>query len=146
MDRRRSSRIAPLIKIARVKSEQGAQAVAFMSEKLADEQARLQQLEMCREEYIKEDKKQIDTAITLKMLQKFKGSLEEAIQQQRRQVEVVSGQLREVRESWRQLDARTKGLEKGRERLQSEEDRELSRLQQKEMDEITRSQRINHRP
>lgn len=142
---RRSQRLQPVLDLARQKSRQGMQAVAYMQQRLEEEQERLKQLQLCKRENIninKNDNKQIFTAHSLRGLREFSANVELAVQQQTRQVETVQEQLRQVRAQWRQLDARSQSLEKTQQRFQQEEMRQLDRIEQREQEEFARQQSL----
>ena len=136
---KRSKRLQPILDIAKLKSRKGVQAVAYMRQKLEHEQGKLSQLMSCKEEYQTPKnsfKKQSFNSQTLKSLRQFKANVELAIQQQIRQVETVGAQFEQVKVHWRTLDARSQSLEKTQMRLINLENRQLDKLEQRELEEM----------
>jgi len=143
---RRSQRLQPVLDLARQKSKQGMQAVAYMQQRLDEEKARLEQLKLCQQENkynSKNELKQIYTADFLRGIREFSANVELAIQQQSRQVETVREQLREVREQWRQLDARSQSLEKTQGKIRQDEIRQLDRQEQRDQEEVARTIKLS---
>ena len=136
---RRSQRLDPVLAVARKRSKDGLQALAYVQLKLAQEHSRLEQLERCKAEY-KSDKESFEnqsiSAHTLQSFRQFKHNVEEAILQQKRQIEAVEGQVSQVRSHWQQLDARSKSLEKTQQRIQAQESAADSRLEQKNSEQL----------
>ena len=133
-----SKRLQPLLEIARLKSRQGMQAVAYVQNRLEAEKEKLRQLLICEAEYReagKNKEKQIVNAQSLKSLRQFKENVALAIQQQSGQIKAVESQLEQVREHWRVLDARSQSLGKTRSRLLAAENSRIDKMEQREMDE-----------
>lgn len=136
---RRSRRLLPVVEIARRKACEGARALAYIQQKLQTEQAQLQQLHTYLEEYRASIQQQGVAGVTvqhLRLYHDFSHNVERAIEQQGRQVQVVAGQVEQIRHHWQQLDARHKGLEKLQQRLLKDEERLAERQSQKEQDEF----------
>lgn len=136
---RRSQRLDPVLAVARKRSRDGLQALAYVQHKLAEEQDRLEQLERCKAEY-KSDKDSFSNqpvnVQTLQSFRQFKHNVEQAIEQQRRQIQAVEGQVSQVRSHWQQLDARSKSLEKTQQRIQVQEAAAESRLEDKNNEQL----------
>ena len=136
---KRSQRLEPVLAVARKRSKDGLQALAYVQLKLAEEQGRLEQLERCKSEY-KSDKESFSnqpvSAHTLQSFRQFKHNVEQAIDQQKLQIQTVEGQVSEVRNHWQKLDARSKSLEKTQQRIQAQELAADSRLEQKNSEQL----------
>ncbi|NKB31541.1 MAG: hypothetical protein GKR91_00365 [Pseudomonadales bacterium] len=142
----RSKRLQPVLDLARQKSREGMQAVAYIQHRLEEEVGKLEQLRVCQKEYNtfdKNDKKQSFNALSLRGLREFNANVEVAIQQQSRQVQAVRLQLQQVREQWRQLDARSQGLEKTQQKIRQEELRLQDRIEQRDQDEFIQQLNLN---
>ncbi len=136
---KRSKRLNPVLAVARKRSKDGLQALAYVQAKLAEEQDRLEQLQRCRQEYSNDSESfsnQPVNAQTLQSFRQFKHNVELAIEQQQRQIQTVEGQVSEVRNHWQKLDARSKSLEKTQLRIQAQESEAESRLEQKASEQL----------
>lgn len=136
---RRSQRLDPVLAVARKRSRDGLQALAYVQHKLSEEQDRLEQLERCKAEYNNDKDSFSNQPInmqTLRSFRQFKLNVEQAIEQQKRQIRAVEGQVCEVRSHWQQLDARSKSLEKTRQRIQAQEAATESRQEEKNNEQL----------
>lgn len=136
---KRSKRLDPVLAVARKRSKDGLQALAYVQAKLAEEQDRLEQLQRCRQEYKSDSESfanQPVNAQTLQSFRQFKHNVELAIEQQQRQIQTVEGQVSDVRNHWQKLDARSKSLEKTQMRIQAQESAAESRLEQKASEQM----------
>lgn len=136
---RRSQRLDPVLAVARKRCRDGLQALAYVQNKLTEEQGRLEQLERARAEYRSDKESFSNQSVNVQTLQsfrQFKHNVEQAIEQQKRQIRAVQGQVSEVRSHWQQLDARSKSLEKTRQRLQSQEAAAESRRDDKNNEQL----------
>lgn len=136
---KRSKRLDPVLAVARKRSKDGLQALAYVQAKLAEEQDRLEQLERAKLEYKSDSdsfSNQPVSAHTLQSFRQFKQNVELAIEQQQRQIQTVEGQVSEVRNHWQKLDARSKSLEKTQLRIQAQESEAESRLEQKNSEQL----------
>jgi flagellar export protein FliJ len=129
--------LLPLVGLAKQRSMKGLEAVAYMRSKLVEEEQRLSHLQQCQCEYeaTKSPNNQSVSAQTLKAYEAFKGQLATAIMQQGRQVETVRSQLAEVESHWQTLNAKALSMEKTQSRLQQREALQLSRREQKLLDD-----------
>lgn len=132
----RSKRLKPVIQLAELKTKQGLQAIAYMQKRLGQEQDKLEQLRACREDYDSNGEQKTINACFLKSFREFSQSLEVALVQQSRQVEVVQAQLREVQGMWRKLDGRHRTLQKTQHKFAEQERLLESKKEQKALDEF----------
>ena len=136
---KRSRRLQPVLKIAKLKVMQGAKAMAYMSHKLKQENERLEQLQQYQQEYwqgmVDAGRKGI-TAQNLKLYSTFTQNVDTAIGHQKNQIVHVENQLQQVRQYWQTLDAKHKGLGKMVDKIKLEELKVEQRFEQREMDEL----------
>jgi flagellar export protein FliJ len=135
---KRSKRLQPVIDLARLKSRQGLQAVAYMQKRVKEEQDKLAQLDAARDDYQFTGKRaeQSFNAYYLKSFRDFAQNLELAMQQQTGQVAAVENQLQQVRKHWQILDAKYKSLVKTQAKIAADERQILVVQEQKQQDEF----------
>ena len=132
---KRSQKLEPIMKLSSQKAREGLKAIAYVQGKLEEEQARLAQLLLCKEEYRKNNTYQAVNSLTLSLTRNFQQQVDSAIEQQKRQIAVIQQQLEEVRRRWQKLDARKQSLEKTRDKLQIQERAIQQRKEQLEMEQ-----------
>ncbi|MDX1490432.1 MAG: flagellar export protein FliJ [Pseudohongiellaceae bacterium] len=136
---KRSKRMAVVVDLAKHKVQEAAKAVAYVQNQLRQEEGQLVQLHEFLDEYRANSREQGSKGISVQQFRiynDFAENVEQAIVQQKQQIGVVEGQLEQVRQHWRHLDARFKGLEKLLDKIIAEEEAEAERQLQKEQDEF----------
>ncbi len=135
---KKSSRIQPLKNLASRHEQQAARVLGQSQTQLGQQQGRLQELFSYREEYqqrfYRHAKNGIDGA-QLQTYQSFIQQLDEAIRQQRRQVDQSAQTCHTVTAQWREKHIRTQVLDKTIQRLQVNEERQAEKIQQREIDD-----------
>ncbi len=137
---KRSKRLQPVLKLADIKAKKGARAMAYILQKIKDEENKLEQLQQFQFEYRQKVQTQGQTGVSgqeLRSYQDFIVNLDLAIAQQKQQIIVVQQQGDQIKQYWRTLDARHKGIEKVVKSAHQEEMAEAEKLQQREQDEFT---------
>ncbi len=136
---KRSKRLETVVDLAKRKLDEAGQALAFIQNKLKDEEGKLTQLQ----EYLVEYRTTIQTAgakgLSVQAFRRyndFSDNVAKAIAQQTQQVATVKQQIEQIRRHWQMLDARHKGLQKLRDKALLEEAAAYERAQQKELDEL----------
>jgi flagellar FliJ protein len=138
----RSERMKPVSRIAESRERDAAQAMAATREKLAQEEARHQELTGYRDDYAKrfEDAgRQGLAADKIADYRRMINQLNEALTWQGRRVDAARADYERDREAWLKTRQRVDVLDKATERFRNEERRESDRREQKETDE-----RANH--
>lgn len=138
---KRSTRLLPVLKIADLDVKKAARSVTFMKGRLIQEQEKLGQLAAYQKEYhenlIRDGRAGISPA-RIQMVSRFSGNLDQAMNQQRQQIKLVSLQLEEVRTHWRKCELRFRQLEKMLQRISMEEQAARQRQEQRNHDEYAR--------
>lgn len=141
----RTQRLQPVLRLADREVQKAARALAFMQQRLQQEQDKLRQLHHYQQEYhelvIRDGSAGISSA-RLQMISSFSGNLDNAMTQQEQQIALVQGQLDQVREHWRSKDLRYRQLEKMMDRIRVEEDARRARQEQRTHDEYARRQAV----
>lgn len=146
MDRTR--RLQPVLRLADREVQKAARALAFMQQRLQQEQGKLRQLHDYQQEYhaliVRDGSTGISSA-RLQMISRFSGNLDHAMTQQEQQIAIVQGQLDQVREHWRSKDLRYRQLEKMMDRIREQEKARRVRQEQRTHDEYARRQAVVNR-
>lgn len=135
---KKSSRIEPLKNLASRHEQQAAQVLGQSRTQLGQQQGRLKELFNYRQDYQKRFHNQAQNGIggaQLQAYQSFMQQLEDAIQQQRRQIEQSEQICLTVTTQWREKHIRTQVLDKTIQRLQVKENRQTEKVEQREMDD-----------
>lgn len=144
----RTQRLQPVLRLADREVQKAARALAFMQQRLQQEQDKLRQLHHYQQEYhelvIRDGSAGISSA-RLQMISSFSGNLDNAMTQQEQQIALVQGQLDQVREHWRSKDLRYRQLEKMMDRIRAQEDVRRARQEQRTHDEYARRQAVVNR-
>lgn len=146
MDRTR--RLQPVLRLADREVQKAARALAFMQQRLQQEQEKLRQLHHYQQEYhelIVRDGSAGISSERLQMISRFSGNLDHAMTQQEQQIAIVQGQLDQVRQHWRSKDLRYRQLEKMMERIREQENARRVRQEQRTHDEYARRQAVVNR-
>lgn len=128
-----------VVDLALHKANEAMKAVAYVQNQLRSDQEQLEQLHQYLEEYRSSSRTHGTQGISVQQFRiynDFADNVERAIGQQQQQVATVQGQLSQLREHWRKLDARHQGLEKLLNKILLEEDAVAQRQEQKEQDEF----------
>ncbi len=135
---KKSSRIQPLKNLASRHEQQAARVLGQSQTQLGQQQGRLQELFSYRQEYQQRFHLQAKNGIggaQLQAYQSFMQQLDEAIRQQRRQIEQSEQTCHMVTAQWREKHIRTQVLDKTIQRLQLKEARQAEKIQQRESDD-----------
>jgi len=136
---KRSKRLDTVVNLAKRKLDEAGQALAFIQQKLGDEQNKLAQLEEYLQEYRATIKSAGSKGLSVQAFRRyanFSENVAKAITQQSQQVSTVEQQIMQVRQHWQMLDARHKGLLKLKDKAIVAEAVLYERQQQKELDEL----------
>ena len=147
---KRSSRIQPLKNLASRHEQQAARALGRSRARLGQQETRLQELFAYREEYQQRFRREAANGIAgaqLQTYQAFMQQLDEAIRQQRLQVEQAAQSCQSVTARWQETHVRTQVLDKALERLRAGEQRQAEKASQREVEDIFAARRsgILHR-
>ncbi|VAX14242.1 hypothetical protein MNBD_GAMMA24-2015 [hydrothermal vent metagenome] len=135
---KKSTRIQPLKNLASRHEQQAARVLGQSKTQLGQQQGRLRELFNYREEYQQRFHLQAKNGIggaQLQAYQSFMQQLDEAIRQQRRQIEQSEQTCHTVTAEWREKHIRTQVLDKTIQRLQVKEARQAEKIQQRESDD-----------
>ncbi|HEB56069.1 MAG TPA: flagellar export protein FliJ [Gammaproteobacteria bacterium] len=136
---KKSSRIQPLKNLASRHEQQAARVLGQTQMQLGQQQGRLRELFNYREEYQQRFHLQAKNGIggaQLQAYQSFMQQLDEAIRQQRRQIEQSEQACHTVTAQWREKYIRSQVLDKTIQRLQVKEARQAEKILQRESDEL----------
>ncbi len=142
----RSQRLKPVVKFAERAEHDAAHIMAQCQRALDEHERRLAELLEYRRDYVQRFRDAGFNGIDAMWMQDYRTFLDrlnEAVTQQRRQVEVVSAELKGMRREWNARRSRTKALDKVASRYRAQERRARARCEQGECDE--RAQHINGR-
>lgn len=144
----RTQRLQPVLRLADREVQKAARALAFMQQRLQQEEEKLRQLHRYQQEYhelvVRDGSAGISSA-RLHMISRFSSNLDQAMTQQEQQIALVQGQLEQVREHWRSKDMRYRQLEKMMDRIRDQEDALRARQEQRTHDEYARRQALMNR-
>lgn len=136
---KRSKRLGTVVDLAQRKLNETGQALAFIQQKLSEEDNKLTQLQDYLLEYRATIKSAGSKGLSVQAFRRytdFSDNVANAITQQTQQVSTVAQQVEQIRRHWQMLDARHKGLLKLQDRALLEEAAAYERQQQKELDEL----------
>lgn len=144
----RTQRLQPVLRLADREVQKAARALAFMQQRLQQEQEKLRQLQQYQKEYhelvVRDGSAGISSA-RLQMISRFSSNLDHAMTRQEQQIAIVQGQLDQVREHWRGKDLRFRQLEKMMERIREQDNARRARQEQRNHDEYARRQTMVNR-
>lgn len=135
----RSKRMRPILDIAETREKEAATVLGVAQQALEQQQQRLQDLEQYRQEYnayVQQVGAQGVTASRLQDLYRFVNSLDSAVGQQTRMVEVARQHVAAKLRAWQDARGKHKALGKVIERLQDDEEKAVAKREQKETDEF----------
>lgn len=138
---KRSARLQPVLKVADLEVKKAARAVAWMQQRVTQEEQKLQQLQLYQEEYhsnLVHDGQRGISAARLQMVSRFSSNIDQAMVQQGQQIAAVKQQYQQVREQWNARDLRHRQLEKMLERIHKQEEAQQHRQEQRNHDEYAR--------
>ncbi len=135
----RSKRIQPLVRLAGNREEQAAQALAQAQENLANQEAKLENLDNYRGEY-----RQVVSAAggqgvngrQVRGFHSFLGQLDQAVEGQRQMIERARMEVEQRRQEWLAARVECQRMDLVIERFQEEEAQHEARREQKVMDEF----------
>lgn len=139
----REKRLQPVLRLADRDVQKAARALAFMQQRLRQEEEKLGQLHHYQQEYhelIRRDGSAGITSARLQMISRFSSNLDHAMTQQQQQIAQVQQQLDQVRAHWQSKDMRYRQLEKMMERIRVQENARRDRQEQRNHDEYARRQ------
>jgi len=135
---KRSKRIQPLKNLASRHEQQAARVLGQSRSQLGQKQSRLQELFAYREEYQQRFRREAENGIAgsqLQAYQTFMQQLDEAIRQQRVQVEQAEQACNTVATQWRETHVRTQALDKTIQRFRAQENQQAEKRIQREADD-----------
>lgn len=135
----KSKRLKPVVRIAETREEKAALAMGESQQALQQQQSRLEELKRYRQEYIANfhaDGRAGISAQRMLQLQSFLERLNRAIDEQQHWVEVACQHLEKKTHAWQAARSHAKALDKVVDRHQRSEQRQQSRREQKETDEV----------
>ena len=133
-----SDRLKPVHDVAERREQSAAKLFGEARRILKDQEDRLEQLLMFRQEYQERfdaDMRGGISATRLQEYQAFLAKLEQAIGQQRAAVEMSRRESQEKKQHWQQKHVRTQAIGKAIDRFRKEEVHHRERVEQKETDE-----------
>ena len=136
---KRSSRIQPLKNLASRHEQQAARVLGQSRTQLGQQMNRLQELFSYREDYQQRFRREAEKGIAgaqMQTYQIFIQQLDEAIRQQRVQVEQAEKTCSTVSSQWRETHMRTQVLDKTIQKLQATENRQAEKISQRETDDL----------
>lgn len=146
---KRTERLQPVLRIAEMEVQKAVRALAFLQQRLQQEQGKLAQLQQYQREYhqlLLTDGRAGVSAARLQMISRFSSNLDHAIVQQQQQIGEVATQLDKVREHWRGKEMRHRQLQKMMESIGQQELRQRARQEQRTHDEYaSRQSTVNRR-
>lgn len=135
----RSERMQPVVQVAETRERTAAKALGACQQELREQEERMAQLQAYRMEYMQRFQTAGQTGINgagLREWQQFLASLDTAIEQQRRQVELIRRRCEEKRQEWLRLRGKQKAVEKVVARYRADELHTAAKREQKESDEF----------
>jgi flagellar FliJ protein len=135
----RSERMQPVVQVAETREREAAKALGACQQQLHAHQNRLAQLQGYRMEYLERFQAAGQGGMSgaqLREWQQFLANLDQAIDQQRRQVELTGRQCDQVRLAWLRVRSKQKAVEKVVDRFRTEEIHAAAKREQKDNDEI----------
>ena len=136
---KKSKRIQPLKNLASRHEQQAARTLGQSRSQLGQQQGRLEELFAYRQEYQQRFRREAENGIRgaqLQTYQSFMLQLDEAIRQQRVQVEQAEQSCQTVTEQWRETHIRTQVLDKTIQRFRAHENRQAEKVSQREADDL----------
>lgn len=137
----RSKRLEPIAQLQHARERDAAQALGQSRRRLADEQARLEELYGYREQYARRYREALQQGLGVKAMQdyqQFLTRLGEAIEQQGRRIDQVRRELEASRARWLAVHVKAEALDAVLARCRTEELRREARREQREHDERAR--------
>ncbi|MEZ5527902.1 MAG: flagellar export protein FliJ [Gammaproteobacteria bacterium] len=135
---KRSQRLESVVQLAQNRAQEAAQALAFVQQRLQDEQNKLEQLQQYLAEYRDTVAQEGSKGLTVAVFRRYKDfsdNVSKAIAAQTQQVSTVRRQVEQVRRHWQMLDAKHQGLLKLQDNARQAENLLSRRQEQKELDE-----------
>jgi len=139
---KKSMRIQPLKNLASRHEQQAARVLGQSRSQLGQQLNRLQELFSYREDYQQRFRREAENGIAgaqLQAYQSFIQQLDEAINQQRTQVEQAEKNCSTVTSAWRETHVRTQVLDKTIQRMQVKENKQVEKASQREIDDLVSS-------
>ncbi len=135
----RSERFKPVQRISGDREQKAAQALGDSRRALEAQQKKLEELEQYRHDYYRQYERAGSAGLTaakLMELQRFLASLNQAIEQQRRQIQMAEQACQRQEALWLQARGKAKAVDKVAERMREDERLQQQRRDQKESDEF----------
>lgn len=133
-----SKRLKPVQQFAATKERNAARSMGQARRNLAEEEAKLQQLQQYHQEYLGRFQQAASQGISAPQLQEYRAflaKLDEAIQQQEKVVAASMAKHSDQKDDWKQKHTRTQALGKVVERYRRQERIDQDRKEQKANDE-----------
>lgn len=138
----RAKRLQPVLKMALQKVEEAAQALGYLNQRLAQEEATKEQLKNYEGEYLElmrggYEPNRVMNVQAVMGYQNFIQRLELAQIQQQEEINLLASQKDQVTQHWIKARARAQAIEAAIETAKQEESLYAARQEQKELDEFT---------
>lgn len=136
---KRVTRLLPVVQMAEDTEREAAAKLASLQQKLTQAQTQLQGLEQYRADYQQQLVTQGQSGVSgdwLMNYQRFLSQLETAIKQQHQSIDWHQQHVDSAREQWQKAYTRLEGLRRLIENYRQQAQLQLSKAEQKDMDEI----------
>ncbi len=134
----RTKKLAPVVKHIDKNEQQALQAVAYSQQQLKKQQDSLAQLMDYKSDYMQRHQSGLVTcgAVQFKEFRRFLDQLDETIERQQLRVASAERELDFKRQKWKLKRSRSEAMHKVVDRLQTSEELQIQKSEQKMMDEI----------
>jgi flagellar FliJ protein len=135
----RTERLQPVVQHTENKEKKALEAMAQSQGELELEKTKLSQLRLYKKEYFQNHSQQnrVYSAIEMQEFNRFLAQLDQSIEQQTKVIELRDKELDYKRKSWQATHMESKVMNKVVDNLQRQEQILESRLEQKQMDELS---------
>jgi len=141
----RSKKLRPVVKHVDKREQKALQAVAFSQKQLQQQQLRLQQLIVYKQEYIEQQARpQTCSALQMQEFQRFLAQLDETIKGQQQVVQMAERELDIKRNHWKTSRSKSQAMHKVVDRIQTSEMKKAEKTEQKLMDEFALRSSLKH--
>lgn len=139
----RTERLEPVVQHVDEKEQQALKAVAVSQNEVEVEKSKLRQLESYRDEYLTKQSMTNSSCsvVELQEFNRFLAQLDDTIKKQIDVIRFRETELESKRQSWMETRINSNVMHKVVENMQVEEEKQLSRSEQKSMDEFCQRKR-----
>ena len=135
----RTQKLQPVVKHVDSKQQLALQAVAFSRQQLEQQQARLEQLIVYKDEYANQPlnpQAASYSAVQFQEFNRFLTQLDDTIKRQQQVVALAQRELEIKRQKWQLSRSRSDAMHKVVDRIQVNELKQAEKVEQKVMDEV----------